>query len=163
MAREAYLDIETTGLSARSEITVIGVFTHEEAGSLFSQLVGDDISAPGLLKLLDGVSTLYTYNGSRFDLPFINMRLGLDLDYHCRHYDLMYRCWEKRLYGGFKSVETQLGIGRTLKGVDGYQAVRLWWRYRNDDDQDALRTLLEYNREDVLNLKALKEKLLDAG
>ncbi len=38
-------------------------------------------------------------------------------------------------------------------------AVRLWWRYVNDYDQAALRILLEYNKEDVLNLKTLRDKL----
>lgn len=56
-------------------------------------------------------------------------------------------------------MEIQLGIDRQLKGVDGAEAVRLWWRYQNDQDQDVLDTLLYYNKEDVLNLKALKEML----
>ena len=30
----------------------------------------------------------------------------------------------------------------------------------NDYSEDALSTLLEYNKEDVVNLKVLKEKLL---
>jgi hypothetical protein len=38
-------------------------------------------------------------------------------------------------------------------------AVRLWWNYVNDKDEGALKTLLEYNREDVVNLKVLREKL----
>ncbi len=53
----------------------------------------------------------------------------------------------------------ELGIGRGLPDMDGYQAVRLWWRYVNDLDLDALKTLLEYNREDVVNLKTLRERL----
>jgi len=63
------------------------------------------------------------------------------------------------LYGGFKAVERQLGIERRLTEVNGYEAVRLWWRYVNDYNEDALAILLEYNREDVLNLRILKEKL----
>ncbi len=43
--------------------------------------------------------------------------------------------------------------------MDGYQAVILWWRYCRQGDQRALATLLEYNKEDVVNLKALKERL----
>jgi len=46
-----------------------------------------------------------------------------------------------------------------LREINGYQAVRLWWRYVNDYDQGALATLLEYNKEDVINLKTLKEML----
>ena len=43
--------------------------------------------------------------------------------------------------------------------MNGYEAVRLWWRYIDDYDEDALSKLLEYNREDVVNLKHLKERL----
>ena len=59
-----------------------------------------------------------------------------------------------------KSVERQLGIGRELKGIDGLEAVRLWWRYVNALDQEALDTLLKYNKEDVVNLRFLKERLI---
>ncbi|MEE8414618.1 MAG: ribonuclease H-like domain-containing protein, partial [Dehalococcoidales bacterium] len=57
----------------------------------------------------------------------------------------------------------QLGIERKLTEVDGLEAVRLWWRYVNDYDDIALATLLEYNREDVVNLRTLKDKLLLRG
>lgn len=57
-------------------------------------------------------------------------------------------------------MERQLGIPRRLTEVDGYQAVRLWWRYVDFFDLDALNMLLEYNKEDVINLKTLKERLL---
>jgi len=60
----------------------------------------------------------------------------------------------------FKSVERRLGIDRKPTQVDGYKAVRLWCRYVNDYNQDALTTLLEYNKEDAVNLKTLKERLL---
>ncbi len=72
----------------------------------------------------------------------------------------MYDCWSKNLYGGFKSVERRLGIERRLTEVNGYEAVRLWWRYVESFDLDALNKLLEYNKEDVLNLKKLKEILV---
>jgi uncharacterized protein YprB with RNaseH-like and TPR domain len=71
----------------------------------------------------------------------------------------MYDCWKNNLYGGFKVVERQLGIKRRLKEINGYEAVRLWWKYVNDYNEDALTTLLEYNREDVVNMKTLKEIL----
>ena len=106
------------------------------------------------------MSILYTYNGSRFDLPFIHSRLGINLAKIFIHIDLMYHCWRKNLYGGLKSVERQLAIERRLVGIDGYEAVKLWWRYVDSFDLDALNTLLEYNKEDVVNLKSLKEKLI---
>lgn len=158
--KEAYLDIETTGLSPQyCQITVVGIHLVNEYETRFIQLVGDDVTAENILQTLEGVSTLYTYNGSRFDLPFIYSRLGTDLCRLLQHCDLMYHCWQNNLYGGFKAVERQLGIKRRLKEVNGYEAVRLWWKYVNDYDEDALATLLEYNKEDVVNLKSLKERL----
>lgn len=157
---EAYLDIETTGLSPwHNEITVIGIHVCNGDTTNFIQLVGKDITADNILEALKGVTIIHTYNGSRFDLPFINSRLGIDLAKLFNHCDLMYDCWNRNLYGGFKSVERQLGIGRKLTEVNGLEAVRLWWRYINDYDEDALATLLEYNKEDVINLKFLKDKL----
>jgi uncharacterized protein YprB with RNaseH-like and TPR domain len=158
---EAYLDIETTGLSpVHNEITVVGIHLAGEIRTESIQIVGTDISADRILEILDGVCILYTYNGSRFDLLFIYWRLGINLAKLFTHRDLMYDCWRNNLYGGFKAVERQLGINRQLTGIDGYEAVKLWWRYVNDHDENALKTLLEYNKEDVVNLKFLKERLL---
>ena len=158
---EGYLDIETTGLAPSGcEITVIGINLCNGDDARFIQLVGKDNTEQNVLEALQGVKTLYTYNGSRFDLPFIHNRLGVNLARVFTHIDLMYHCWRKDLYGGLKSVERQLGIRRQLTGVDGYEAVKLWWRYVDSFDLEALNTLLEYNREDVLNLRVLKERLL---
>jgi len=158
---EAFLDIETTGLSPGEDtITVVGIHLFNGRGARFIQLVGNDVTVENVLEALRGVSVIYTYNGRRFDLPFIRLCLGINLARLFAHRDLMYDCWGKNLYGGLKSVERQLGIPRRLKGVDGYQAVRLWWRYVYHNDELALSKLLEYNKEDVLNLKTLKEMLL---
>jgi uncharacterized protein YprB with RNaseH-like and TPR domain len=123
------------------------------------QLVGEDVTAGNLHEILKDVHAIYTYNGSRFDLPFIREWLGVDLKKTHNHCDLMYHCWRNNLYGGLKRVELQLDIDRELKDIDGYQAVVLWWRYRKHGDKEALKLLLHYNREDVKNLTVLKEKL----
>ena len=157
---EAYLDIETTGLSSiYNAITVIGIYLTDGVHQRCVQLVGEEVTVENLLKILHGVSVIYTYNGSRFDLPFINNCLGIDLCEHFIHRDLMLDCWQNNLYGGFKRVEAQLGIGRELKDINGWDAVQLWWQYRNNDDRDALAILLRYNEEDIRNLKVLRERL----
>lgn len=155
-----YLDIETTGLSrSYCDLTVVGVAMVRGGQQWFGQLFGDQISAEGVLGLLEGVDEMYTYNGSRFDLPFIQQRLGLDLRRQYAHTDLMYKCWLKDLKGGLKVVEARLGIERRLQDMNGFMAVRLWWEYVNNNDTQALETLLEYNREDVVNLHLLRQKL----
>lgn len=160
MPADAYLDIETTGLSPYyDEITVIGIYLVRGRESRLIQLVGEEVTKTKLLRALLGVKTIYTYNGSRFDLPFINFCLDVALEEVFHHHDLMYDCWQRSLYGGFKAVEQQLGIPRQLQGMGGAEAVMLWWRYKIDHDQKAMDLLLEYNKEDVVNLKALREKL----
>lgn len=155
-----YLDVETTGLSPRvCDLTVVGVATFRGTHQRVGQLVGDQICAESVLGLLKGVDEVYTYNGSRFDLPFIRGRLKLDLKKHVRHTDLMYYCWRQDLKGGLKAVERKLGIRRRLTEVDGYMAVRLWWDYVNHNNARALRTLLAYNKEDVTNLHTLRARL----
>lgn len=158
---KAYLDIETTGFSsARGEITVVGIHLDNGVDNNCIQLVGMEITASEILDAVNGAGVIYTYNGSRFDLPFIYTKLGINLAEDFNHRDLMYDCWKCNLYGGLKAVERQLGIERRLKEIDGREAVRLWWRYLDYSDLDALKTLLEYNKEDVLNLRVLRQRLL---
>lgn len=160
MKRRAYLDIETTGLSRDYyDITVIGIAFENRKHCKVVQLVGDAVSDVRLLELLSGADEIYTYNGSRFDLPFIRRRLNVDLSKMFSHRDLMYDCWKQNLKGGLKVVEEKLQIARNSKGIDGFMAVRLWWNYINNNDESALKTLLEYNKEDTINLKILREKL----
>jgi len=157
---EAYLDIETTGLSRMYDaITVIGICLTDGSSHRMVQLVGEEVTRANLLEALEGVGVIYTYNGSGFDLPFICTSLGVDLTENFKHHDLMLDCWKNNLYGGFKAVEVQLGITRETKGVNGWEAVKLWWRYHIDNDQDALAMLLKYNEEDVMNLETLRERL----
>jgi hypothetical protein len=159
---DAYLDIETTGLSAFFDyITVVGILRCDGSKDELIQLVGEEVTRGNLITALRDVKNIYTYNGARFDLRFISNSLGIDLAAQYYHRDLMYDCWSCNLYGGFKSVERQLGIPRRLVSVNGYEAVKLWWSYVKGGNQRALATLLEYNKEDVVNLKVLREKLSD--
>ena len=160
MKYRAYLDIETTGLSPYGcDLTVIGIALENGRKCQVVQLIEDNLYEAKLLKILKGIDELYSYNGSRFDLPFIEAKLGIDLKACFKHTDLMYDCWRYNLKGGLKVVEQLLGINRKLTGVDGYMAVLLWYDYVNNNNQQALRTLLDYNREDVVNLRVLRRKL----
>ncbi len=156
-AVKAYLDIETSFLG---EITVVGVYADDRG---FIQRVGGGVTDFAVWRILEGVRVICTYNGHRFDLPVIHRRLGLDLRSCFTCHDLMYDCWRRNLYGGLKRVEEQLAIPRKTAGIDGVEAMRLWQRYETGRDTEALMTLLEYNREDVLNLEILDRMLQGTG
>ncbi|MBI2164973.1 MAG: ribonuclease H-like domain-containing protein [Chloroflexi bacterium] len=157
---DAYLDIETTGLSPYSDkITVIGIGLSLGERLQVVQLVDKEVTERRLTGALEGVTRLYTYNGARFDIPFVRGFLGLNLSDRLDHHDLMLDCWNRGLFGGLKAVEENLGIPRQLKGVTGLDAVNLWYRYKEHGDGKALHILLEYNKEDVENLLHLRRKL----
>ncbi|MBS3908490.1 MAG: ribonuclease H-like domain-containing protein [Actinobacteria bacterium] len=153
----AYLDIET---SFSNELTVVGFYIADN-GTLI-QMIGEEITPETLMARLDGVTTLYTYNGNRFDLPMIRQCLGVNLRKGFESRDLMYDCWKRNLKGGLKVVERTLGIGRSIFGRGEDDPRILWRRYRLHRSLDALERLLEYNREDTLNL-VLLEKCLEEG
>ena len=154
---DAYLDIET---SFEFKITVIGVYRKDTG---FRQLMGHKVNRTNLHSLVKGSTRLVTFNGSRFDLPVIKKKLGLDLKEKFESYDLMLHCWKRNLYGGLKKVEKLLGIPRQLPDMDGQEAMHLWYRYQRYGDRFSLRRLLEYNREDVMNLIPLHKKLAESS
>lgn len=160
MKRRAYIDIETTGLNRhRHDLTVVGIGLEKGRKIDVIQLIEKELCDKRLLESLNGVDEIYSYNGSRFDLPFIRAKLGINLRQCFKHTDLMYDCWRCGLKGGLKVVERRLSIKRRLRDVYGYVAIQLWWDYVNNKNQQALRRLLEYNAEDVANLRALRRKL----
>ncbi|MBE0448268.1 MAG: ribonuclease H-like domain-containing protein [Actinobacteria bacterium] len=152
----AYLDIET---SFSNELTVIGLYI-TDSGALI-QMVGGGISLDGLVNCLSGVKAIYTYNGNRFDIPTIHRSLGINLRQSYESCDLMYDCWKNNLKGGLKAVERTLGITRNIFGRGEDDPRILWRRYRLHKSLDALERLLEYNREDILNLVLLEKRLKD--
>jgi hypothetical protein len=148
-----YLDVETT---YQGKLTVIGLH-HDAIGTV--QLVGEQITRENLEAALPMAICVYTFNGDRFDLPIITRQLGVDLSHRYRSVDLMKLCQRAKLYGGLKAVEERLGITRRHTGITGKDAVALWYTYEKTGDGEALQKLLDYNVEDVENLKTLREKL----
>ncbi len=156
-AMKAYLDIETC---ASGEVTVVGIY-REDRG--FRQLVGGEITDVAVWEALDGVDTLCTYNGDRFDLPILERQTRLDLRSRFRSLDLLRECRRVGLKGGLKRMEERFGIARGTRGMNGWDALQLWARYESAGDQEALRLLLEYNREDVMNLVQLERIVVGVG
>src|SRR5712691_7587568 len=147
----AFLDIETTGLSVgRDAVTVVGLYD----GTKRQSFVKDD-NLEDLPRAVAGAKLLVTFNGSHFDVPFLSKafpRIALNQI----HIDLLHPLRRLGFRGGLKSIESQLGILRSeeTSGLMGFDAVRLWHRYEDGDD-DALDLLLAYNMEDVVNLEPL--------
>jgi uncharacterized protein YprB with RNaseH-like and TPR domain len=115
---------------------------------------GDDLTAEALEAAFADAGLLVTFNGARFDVPFLKTSFDVDLGYP--HLDLMYACRSVGLTGGLKRVEREIGIDRDRPDLSGRDAVRLWRQYERGDDA-ALDTLVSYNREDTENLATLAD------
>ena len=151
------LDIETTGLDRHRDVpTTVSVHGR---GRTDTFVRGIDLTADALRAAIPPGSILVTFNGARFDLPFLRTQLGIDLE--LPHVDLLYPTRRLGWRGGLKSIEDQLGIDRELPDVDGREAVRLWHQYQSGRD-DALDRLISYNVEDTRNLLDLADRAVTA-
>jgi len=149
----AYLDIETTGLSAGANaVTTIALY---DGLTIKYYIQGQNLG--DFARDIEEYKLLVTYNGKCFDIPFLRQTFGLPLQQ--AHIDLRYVLFKLGFRGGLKGCEKQMGIERhELEGVDGFMAVCLWEDYQRRHNSRALDTLLAYNIADVLGLETLLVK-----
>lgn len=147
-----FLDIETTGLYG--DITVVGLYG-ENGTQMFVR--GKNLEKESINEALSRYKMIVTFNGSSFDLPV--MRRYFNMEFTQPHIDLRGVCSQIGLKGGLKAIEKTIGLARPdeLVGVDGYQAVILWDQYRRTGDERYLEKLIDYNEQDIVNLKPLAE------
>ena len=148
--RTLYLDIESTGIGGYNDhITTIATY---DGRSIACYVHGDNLH--DFITDVAQYDVLITYNGTCFDIPFIEQHFGIQL--HQAHIDLRYVLHKLGYKGGLKGCEKQLGLDRgELDGVDGSFAVLLWHEYLQSADPRLLQTLLAYNIEDAVNLEVL--------
>ncbi|MFC6974904.1 ribonuclease H-like domain-containing protein [Halomicroarcula sp. GCM10025709] len=152
--RACFFDIETTGLDEhRNQVTTVSLHHDGETQTL---VAGDDLTAGNLRAAFADAGLLVTFNGKRFDVPFLEANFDVDLDHP--HLDLMYTCKKLGLSGGLKQVEQDIGIERDRPDISGRDAVRLWREHERGVD-GSLETLISYNREDTVNLRTLADRV----
>ncbi|MHB9112880.1 MAG: ribonuclease H-like domain-containing protein [Thermoleophilia bacterium] len=152
-----YLDIETRSFPGRMYYITVAGFYHEQTGLV--QMLSPDITAESLEAALPDAEYIYTFNGNNFDLKVIEQFHGINLIDRYKSRDLMYDCRKCGLKGGLKVVEQRLGIQRTQPPLNNFEIQHCWSRWKHKQDEDALKTLLTYNEEDVMNLIKLRAKL----
>jgi uncharacterized protein YprB with RNaseH-like and TPR domain len=155
--RALYLDIETTGHSAREGlVTVVGLYRN---GGMESLVRGENLTEDRLHEALEQSDMLVTFFGSVFDVPYLQAAFPR-LNFKKPHFDLCFAARRLGLQGGLKLIERELQIQReeAVEGLDGWDAVRLWHRWRGGDEA-ALDLLLRYNAADARNLAPMAELL----
>lgn len=148
-----FFDIETTGLKPeRNKTTTVSFYRNGQSKTLIR---GQDLTQEKLEEEMFKSSLLVSFNGKRFDQPFLEKSFGMEIQNP--HIDLMYLFKRLGYSGGLKSIEKQLGVDRELEDIDGRQAIKLWKKYENKGNEEALRKLVRYNQYDAENLQDLLE------
>lgn len=165
-------DIETTGLGPeKSKIVLGGILTPEAGGVRVRQFFSE--GAHEEAELLDlyteamaGADVLFSYNGDRFDIPFVNGRLAarhrqpafsdcisIDMYRVVRSFsDLRSRLPNLKQ----KTVENYLGLwGSREDTISGADSVSLYYEYIATKSPKLLEFILLHNCDDLLQLARL--------
>ena len=161
------LDIETTGLSrSKDSIYLIGPAFYDDLGNWrIVQLFAEELAEEADIlfeayRILDGFDMIVNYNGSTFDIPFINEKLNfyktdfsLDLDKSLDLYKIIRA--NKNILGlknyRLETVEEYLGIYRKDK-YSGKDCIKFYADYLISKDSQALENILLHNYEDIYYL-----------
>jgi hypothetical protein len=154
------LDIETSGLQPHSGgyVTVVGLYNGDD----YKYFVhGRNLTTDILNKELSKYKCLITFYGAAFDIPFLQ-RTFRGIEFPMPHFDLCFAAKRLKIQGGLKKIEHDFGIERdeSVQGLDGYDAVKLWEQARIGSSQ-ALDRLIQYNREDTVNLMQIAPVLYE--
>lgn len=146
------LDIETNGLTPEKGgyVTVVGLYSINGYQALVK---GENLTEETLQQALDEYKFLITFYGTVFDIPFLKKEFPDLRIEHLPHFDLFFAGKRLGIQGGLKKLETMFLIERDdeLKGLNGYDAVKLWKAYLNGSIQ-SLERLISYNKADTENL-----------
>lgn len=160
-------DIETTGFSPDyCTISSISYLFYEENRFIIKQIFsenGDDKKIlETFLKDLNSNYRLISFNGDRFDLPFISKRLilnNINKDITNESLDLYAYLKNNKQFSiypaiGQKKLEVLYGIERQ-SDLDGKKAVQLYKEYLKTKNTSIKNDLLYYNYLDVYYLSKL--------
>jgi uncharacterized protein YprB with RNaseH-like and TPR domain len=157
MDEAIFLDIETSSATSQnSYLTVIGLFDGIDTKTMIRDV---NLDTAALKRELAKYRLIITFNGSTFDIPYLNKKFpGLIPD--VPFIDLRHLCSRVGLKGGLKDIERQLGIARPniiIERMYGGDPFKLWRMFKGSGDDYYLKLLVEYNEEDVINLKKITE------
>ncbi len=153
------LDIETSRFNG--PISILGLYQPSEGEMDCTQLIkGKNLTHEDIANAMSACKLIITYNGIKFDLPMIKKEFPGAIP-KVPIIDLFLFAEKLKVRTNLKVLENTFDIVRpeplsTKRG----KAIKRWRRYIKYGDQQALQNLLEYNKQDTINLYLLAEKLV---
>ena len=162
----AYLDIETTSLKASDGMIVaIGLLKGEKPEVRFAGTLQEERAAlEWFCRELEGCTTLVTWNGAEFDVPFLFTRAvfhSIDLGelLEISMLDLYGWCRGHMILSSYKleSVGRFLNINKSQMFHGG--DVLTLFKLAGQGDFEARKLIVEHCKEDIVLLKLVHERL----
>ncbi|MBD3249330.1 hypothetical protein GF336_04760 [Candidatus Woesearchaeota archaeon] len=149
-----FLDIEVDNV--RGDVIVVGLFDGIDTKTMIK---GINLDFNILEEELRKYKLIVTFNGAVFDVPFLKKRYPRLLP-DVPVFDLRVLCSRLGYKGGLKQIEKEFGIKRNkiVEEIYSGDPYLLYRMFRGSGDKDYLDLLVEYNEEDVINLKAIADK-----
>ena len=167
----AIIDIETLGLSERP-IILMGIAKPSRNSICTSQFLLRDIPDEpsaiwALISKLEPRSSLITFNGKSFDIPYIKQRLayyGMDAPFKNPHFDVLHftrRALGKKLTDcRLETVEKYLNIERGIN-IPGAMVPHFYDTYLRTKNVGPLVAIVEHNKQDLITLGNLFSRLYE--
>jgi len=167
-------DIETMGLYPARDMIINGGFCDPQSGEVFQNFAENPQDEKRIIEeilgILEGCDAVITYNGERFDLPFVLARAKkygicdrLPLFRSIDVYRLLKNYWPlaKTLDSlSQKNVEKVMGLAPDRSdAIPGGECIPLYNSYISTGDKKAKETILLHNADDVRQLSRISEKL----
>ncbi|MBS3158982.1 ribonuclease H-like domain-containing protein [Candidatus Woesearchaeota archaeon] len=152
-----YLDIEATGVGNDGYITLVGLYDGNDTKTMVKDI---NLDVKRLAQIVSQHKLMITFNGSSFDLPMLAKKYPVlsAVFSQIPHIDLRHLCAEVGLVGGLKKIEREMNIKRNnfwVERLHGGDAAQLWRLWSGSKDEYYLKLLIEYNEEDIINLKQI--------
>ncbi len=164
--KKIVFDIETMGLYPGKDMIINAGFCDPETlecVQLFAETPGDEERLlRDILSIISEYDVVITYNGDRFDLPFIQTRCRkYSIDFNQNFWSIdMYRYlrkyWpmaERMAHLNQKSVEIALGLAdKRSDEIGGGECIPLYEEYLLTSNQKAKDLILLHNADDIKQL-----------
>lgn len=168
-----FLDIETTGLSPNTYVFLCGLMYLENGRFVVEQLFARDYSEEtGVLlylrDVLDRYPMIITYNGTGFDVPFLQTRMAvarIETVKPFEHVDL-FESARERFTNVLPNCKLET-IERHLRGfsrngdIPGWQIPEAYHDFVRTGDASDIQRILYHNRMDLLAMVYLVNHLAD--
>lgn len=163
-----FLDIETTGLNRNKQIIyLIGVLYYDLQNNswILKQYFTNTIKKEAdllniFIKEISSFTTIITYNGDNFDIPFINHRLKYNnIDNFInkdKSFDLYTIIRNNRKFLDLnnlklKTIEESLGFYRQDK-YSGFDCITFYYEYIKSHDLSLKENIVKHNYDDLIHM-----------